>query len=138
MHKINNQNKVVEMKKSAIILKVGLVVTLMSVAYSGNVMAQEKESKKSHEMHMQHDHMNMNNDKNAKSANGKDQSIVHKGVINVDAIDKNKDGKVYQDQMDWNVISDKPGTCPLCKMTLEEVTVKKAKENLKNNGFKIN
>jgi transcription initiation factor IIE alpha subunit len=62
---------------------------------------------------------------------------VHKGIINVEAIDKNKDGKVYQDQMDWNVISDKPGTCPLCKMTLEEVTVKKAKENLKNNGFKV-
>lgn len=55
-----------------------------------------------------------------------DSSIVHKGIINLKKIDKNKDGKVYQDQMDWNVISDAPGKCPLCKMVLEEVTLKKA------------
>jgi hypothetical protein len=64
-------------------------------------------------------------------------SIVRTGVINVKAIDKNKDGKVFQDMMDWNVISDKPGTCPLCKMTLKEVTVKEAEANLVKNGFKI-
>ena len=65
------------------------------------------------------------------------EDIVRKGVINLKAIDKNKDGKVYQDQMDWNVISDKPGKCPLCKMKLKEVTVKEAKENLIKNGFKV-
>ncbi len=39
--------------------------------------------------------------------------------------------------MDWNVISDKPGKCPLCKMTLKEVTLKEAKKNLVANGFKV-
>ncbi len=63
--------------------------------------------------------------------------IVRQGVIDLKALDENKDGKVFQDQMDWNVISDKPGKCPLCKMTLQEVPLEKAKENLINNGFKV-
>jgi uncharacterized protein with PIN domain len=64
-------------------------------------------------------------------------NIVRKGIIDVKSIDKNKDGKVYQDVMDWNVISDKPGKCPLCGMKLREVTVKQAKENLPQHGFKV-
>ncbi len=75
--------------------------------------------------------MDQGNMKNSKM----ESSIVHKGVINVAAIDKNKDGKVYQDTMDWNVISDKPGKCPNCGMTLKEVTIEQAIKNLKNNGF---
>ncbi len=63
--------------------------------------------------------------------------IIRKGVINLKAIDKNKDGKVFQDMMDWNVISDKAGKCPLCKMMLKEVTIKEAKEYLIKNGFKV-
>ncbi|MBI5476210.1 MAG: hypothetical protein HY964_05670 [Ignavibacteriales bacterium] len=66
-----------------------------------------------------------------------DSTVVRKGVIDLTAIDKNKDGKVYQDQMDWNVISDKPGKCPLCKMKLKEVTFEEAKKNLKENDFKV-
>jgi len=62
-------------------------------------------------------------------------SIVHEGVIDVEAIDKNGDGIVFQDPMDWNVISDKDGRCPLCGMFLKEVTIEEAKENLNNNGF---
>jgi Cu(I)/Ag(I) efflux system membrane fusion protein/cobalt-zinc-cadmium efflux system membrane fusion protein len=62
-------------------------------------------------------------------------SIVHKGIIDVEAIDKNKDGKVFQDPMDWNVISDEEGRCPLCGMFLKEVTIDEAKMNLKMNGF---
>jgi Cu(I)/Ag(I) efflux system membrane fusion protein/cobalt-zinc-cadmium efflux system membrane fusion protein len=62
-------------------------------------------------------------------------SIVHEGVIDIEAIDKNKDRKVYQDMMDWNVISDEPGKCPLCGMTLKEVTIEQAVSNLKKHGF---
>ena len=62
-------------------------------------------------------------------------SIVHEGVIDIEAIDKNKDRKVYQDMMDWNVISDEPGKCPLCGMTLKEVTLDEAKANLDKHGF---
>jgi len=66
----------------------------------------------------------------------KDQRI-RKGVIDLASIDKNKDGKLYEDIMDWNVISDEPGECPLCGMTLREYTIKQVKENLTKHGFKV-
>ena len=66
-----------------------------------------------------------------------DSSIIRKGVINLKAIDKNKDGMVYEDMMDYNVISDKPGKCPICGMTLKKVTLAKAKENLEKAGFRV-
>ncbi|MBU1100587.1 MAG: efflux RND transporter periplasmic adaptor subunit [Bacteroidetes bacterium] len=65
------------------------------------------------------------------------ESIVREGVIDLGAIDANKDGKVFQDLMDWNVISDEPGRCPLCNMKLKEVTIEEAKINLTENGFKF-
>jgi membrane fusion protein, copper/silver efflux system len=61
---------------------------------------------------------------------------IRKGIIDLSAIDKNKDGKLYEDIMDWNVISDKPGICPLCGMTLKEFTIKEVKENLAKHGFR--
>src|SRR3990172_9672097 len=71
------------------------------------------------------------------SSKSKEQSIVRKGKIDLQAIDKNKDGKVYQDTMDWNVISDEPGKCPICEITLKEVTINEAKYNLYKNGFEV-
>ena len=64
-------------------------------------------------------------------------SIVREGVIDLNAIDANKDGKVYQDMMDYNVISDNPGSCPLCGMTLNEVSLEKAKMYLEKTGHKV-
>lgn len=64
------------------------------------------------------------------------QSIVRDGVIDVESIDKNGDGKVFQDMMDFNVISDSSGKCPICGMELKEVTLDRAKENLHNHEFK--
>ncbi|MBK6682724.1 MAG: hypothetical protein IPI12_04830 [Ignavibacteriales bacterium] len=75
--------------------------------------------------------MGMHKDKNDKNP------LIRNGEIDLKSIDKNKDGKVYQDQMDWNVIADEPGKCPICKMDLKQVTIKKATENLKKNGFKV-
>ncbi len=66
-----------------------------------------------------------------------DSSITRTGVIDLRSIDKNKDGKVYQCQMDYNVISDKPGRDPKCGMKLEKVSLKKAKANLMKAGFKV-
>jgi len=74
-------------------------------------------------------------DKTSVAPVANDTSIVRKGVINVEAIDKNKDGKLYEDIMDWNVISDKPGTCPICGMKLREMTIEQVKKNLKEHGF---
>jgi len=67
----------------------------------------------------------------------KSVSNIREGKIDLKKIDKNKDRKVFQDKMHWNVISDEAGKCPLCKMTLKEVTLQEAKNNLKKNGFKV-
>lgn len=65
------------------------------------------------------------------------ENLVREGEIDLIAIDKNKDGKVFQDMMDWNVISDEVGECPLCGMKLKEVTLEKAKEDLIKHGYKV-
>jgi len=91
------------------------------------------------------DTMNMNNGENGEmkdmDMNNNDEATVkdprvRKGIIDLASIDKNKDGKLYEDIMDWNVISDEPGTCPLCGMTLREFSIKEVKENLTKHGFK--
>jgi hypothetical protein len=58
-------------------------------------------------------------------------SIVREKGVDVASLDMNKDGKVFQCPMHAEVISDKQEPCPLCKMDLDEVTIAKAKENLK-------
>jgi Cu(I)/Ag(I) efflux system membrane fusion protein/cobalt-zinc-cadmium efflux system membrane fusion protein len=62
-------------------------------------------------------------------------SIVHEGVIDVESIDKNKDGKLWECPMDWNVISDESGRCPLCNMKLKEFSIDEVKSNLDKYGF---
>jgi hypothetical protein len=79
-----------------------------------------------------HEHQSMNMDKQ-----NLDSTIVRVGEIDLQAIDKNKDGMVYQDPMDWNVISDEDGECPICGMKLKEVSLNKAKENLLKHDFKM-
>ncbi|MCH7771990.1 MAG: hypothetical protein IIA49_13405 [Bacteroidetes bacterium] len=91
-------------------------------------------------MDMSKDHMKMNQDKMMDNDKGmmKDKnSIVREGVIDLEAIDKNGDGKVYQDQMCWNVISDEAGECPQCGMKLKEVSLEEAKANLEENDFDV-
>jgi len=77
-----------------------------------------------------HEPMNMETEQS-------NSTIVREGMIDLMMIDENKDGIVYQDPMDWNVISDEPGKCPLCKMTLKEVSLEKAKENLIKNNYQV-
>lgn len=105
-------------------MKILLVACALITMSSATILAQEHQ-------HGDHSKTEMKKD------TSKVENIVREGTIDLKAIDKNKDGKVFQDQMDWNVISDKAGKCPLCKMTLKEVTLKKAKENLIKNGFKV-
>ena len=62
---------------------------------------------------------------------------AYKGVIDLKSIDVNKDGKVYQCPMDFNVLSDKPGIDPKCGMKLKEVSLVQAKKNLIKHGFKV-
>ncbi len=83
-----------------------------------------------HKMDMKDKHISKSDEKEI-------QTNVRKGVIDLREIDKNSDGKVYQDVMDFNVISDEAGTCPICGMKLKEVSLETAKENLLKNGFKV-
>ena len=71
----------------------------------------------------------------AKAGKKKASELIRTGVIDVKAIDKDGNGKLYQDVMDWNVISDKPGTCPICGMKLREFSIAQVKQNLKDHGF---
>ena len=105
-----------------------------SFTFAQNMDSMKMNNKTMQSMHMTNDSTHTMKTESAK--NVKD-SIVREGVIDLKAIDVNKDGKVYQDMMDYNVISDKSGKCPLCGMTLKEVSLKKAKEYLLKNGFKV-
>jgi hypothetical protein len=121
-----------------------LLITLIISA--GLSFAQEDSSKS----HMNHDHkMEMKKDDHKHMDHNKmmgvdhkemmddNKSIVQEGIIDLAAIDENGDGKVYQDQMCWNVISDESGECPQCGMKLKEVSIEKAKKNLEENGFDV-
>lgn len=117
----------------------GLMLVISLISFAQDKTKDEK--MKDHKMNMKHDHMHMENRDNdgmkLDSLMRDNESIVREGIIDLTAIDKNKNGKVFQDQMCWNVISDSPGECPQCGMTLKEVTVKKAKDNLKKYKFKV-
>ncbi|MEE9431454.1 MAG: efflux RND transporter periplasmic adaptor subunit [Melioribacteraceae bacterium] len=67
----------------------------------------------------------------------KTPTIVRQGVVDVKSIDKNGNGKVYECPMDWNVISDEDGRCPICNMFLKEYTIEETKKNLIANGYKV-
>lgn len=127
-----------------------IIVSILSFA-GGYVFAQDNPDaeKKEEHKHMEmnhekdkHDHMmkkemdghSMNNDSKMMD---EEESIVREGVIDLEAIDENEDGMVFQDQMCWNVISDKAGECPQCGMTLKEVSLEKAKENLEKHDYKV-
>ena len=121
-------------------LSFALILLTASIAFAQDSTMHSKRQMKNEKM-MKMDNMKMSKDMKGmemKSTAAKvDSSIIRKGVIDLKAIDKNKDGKVYEDMMDYNVISDKPGKCPICGMTLKKVTLARAKENLEKAGFKV-
>lgn len=88
-----------------------------------------QDNKTEHKMHNMH--------KDIKTEHNHSDSIIRESEIDLKAIDENKDGKVFQDQMCWNVISDKAGECPKCGMKLKEVSLQKAKENLVKHNYKV-
>jgi len=62
-------------------------------------------------------------------------SLVREGIIVIESIDANNDGKLYECLMDWNVISDEDGRCPVCNMYMKEYTIEEVKANLDKHGF---
>jgi hypothetical protein len=106
-------------------------IIVFALFISGSSFA--KDNSHQHSMNMNKKNMKMEDSTSMKNKS----SIVRSGVIDLKKIDANRDGKVFQDMMDYNVVSDKPGKCPLCGMTLKEVTLKEAKENSIKAGFKV-
>ncbi len=96
---------------------------------SGDIKEEKRETKD--------ENLKMKNDKpeTKEEKHNHSSSIVHEGVIDVESIDKNIDGKLFECPMDWNVISDEDGRCPLCNMYLKEYTIEEVKINLDKNGF---
>ena len=61
--------------------------------------------------------------------------LIRTGVIDVESIDENADGKLFECPMDWDIISDEDDNCPACGMRLEEYTLDEIKENLDKFGY---
>jgi YHS domain-containing protein len=76
-------------------------------------------------------------DKNPNASPLSDSNIVRKGIIDILAIDKNNDGKIFQCPMELNVLSDAKGECPECGMNLREISIQDAKTKLLKRGFKV-
>ncbi len=66
---------------------------------------------------------------------GIESPLIRTGVIDVEKLDKNGNGKLFECPMDWNIISDEKGRCPACEMKLKEYTLGQVKENLVENGY---
>jgi len=66
----------------------------------------------------------------AEKKDAKDTEIIRDKNVNIISLDQDKDGSLYQCEMDYDVISDNPGTCPKCGMQLKKVSVADAKKNL--------
>jgi len=121
----------------------GIAAIMFLVLVSVAAAQDRKDTTKTDHKMMKHDHSKMHemmkdSSMHSKMIDKKKKSpIIREGEIDLNAIDENKDGKVFQDQMDFNVISDKPGECPLCGMNLKEVTLQQAKENLLKHNFKV-
>ncbi len=62
-------------------------------------------------------------------------SLVREGIIDVESIDVNKDEKLFECPMDWNVLTDEEGRCPVCNMYLKEFTIDEVKANLDKHGY---
>ncbi|MCL5030522.1 MAG: efflux RND transporter periplasmic adaptor subunit [Bacteroidetes bacterium] len=104
-----------------------------------NNSSEKPESEKSSSDNEGVKNMQMENNKQMSEGKKEDHSspVEYKGVIAVKSVDDNKDGKIYQCPMDFNVLSDKPGVDPKCGMNLQEVTIKQAENNLVKHGFKV-
>lgn len=76
----------------------------------------------------EHNHSNQNE-------YGIDSPLIRTGVIDVETLDKNGDGKLFECPMDWNIIADEYQRCPACEMKMKEYTIEEVKKNLDEYGY---
>lgn len=115
-----------------------VIISFWSASYSfgQNKLMNQTHNDKMEKYSSKNMKMNMKEMKDTSKTNSEEPRL-YKGIINLKEIDKNKDGKIYQCPMDFNVLSDKPGIDPKCGMKLKKVTIKEAGENLLNHGFHV-
>jgi Heavy metal binding domain len=75
-------------------------------------------------------------EEHAGEVNAVQSELVRTGEIDVVSLDKNGDGKVYECPMDWNVLNDEHGDCPVCGMKLKEYSIADVQQNLTKYGYK--
>ncbi len=66
-----------------------------------------------------------------------DSSWIRSAPVDVLPMDRNGDGYVYQDRLDFQVIADTPGNCPICGMGLQKTSVADAVMNLMDHNIAI-
>ena len=119
------------MKPLVAVLVVVPLLGLVSACGSGD---DQDVQGKAHDAEAQGDaHMMTKENKELPSSN----AWVRPEPIDVRALDLNGDGFVYQDPMDWNVIADEEGRCPVCGMFLKKVTIAEATQHLHKFGFEV-
>ena len=110
-------------------IKTILIIASLVIAFTNSCSEQNKEEV-SEKMEMQKDKAMSDH-----SIDKATSELVREGVIDLKAIDANADGKIYECPMDWNVLDDKAGDCPVCGMNLKEYSLEDTKANLDKYGY---
>ena len=105
-----------------------LILSLVLIAACGN-----NENKEA----VQNTEMNDNMKINEHTISEAKSELVREGKIDLESIDKNDDGKVYECPMDWNVLADEYHECPVCGMKMKEYTLSEVKDNLIKYGYEV-
>ena len=113
------------MKKKFFLVMLFLIAISPVIIFNG---CDNKDS--SNDEHMENSDMHMeNSEMNETHGNMVDSTSIRNAGFKIVSADENKDGKVFQCPMHYNVISDENGNCPTCNMTLAEYSVEKAQMN---------
>lgn len=111
------------------VLAAFVIFLALALAACGKEKQAEMESEETHGMH---------SDTQMSAGMAKlDSTVIRRGTIDLAQVDVNGDGNVYQCPMDWNVLADSAGYCPICNMELEQYSVADAKKNLIENNYQV-
>ena len=108
------------------LISLTFVLSLIFMPCSGE--NKNEEMSKDTEMHENHEHKK-------KASEEIEHEMVREGIIDVESLDANNDGSLYECPMDWNVLSDNSGDCPACGMELKEYSLDEVKANLDKFGY---
>lgn len=111
------------MKKNIFLVMLFLIAISAVIIFNGcdNKDSAKDEHMENSDTHMENSEMN--------HGNMVDSTSIRNAGFKIVSADENKDGKVFQCPMHYNVISDENGDCPTCNMSLVEYFVEEAQMN---------